>query len=226
MKLWRESGLSVRGHISTNGILLNDEKIRIIRDTQIDFIRICIDTLRPEVYKKIRNNDKQAIVIENIKKTIADAKDLNIQLQLMRTGLNKDETPDDFYNYFGRSKNLFVFCTTVMDLGKAYDHKILSGRKLDPRLCNKIEYEHCVIGWDGTVGLCCADYWLKNKLGSIKDLTIAEAFDGKYANEVRRKIRSGDFTLAPACAVCSMDHIRPAERKLIGPFENNTGETS
>ena len=217
MRLWKESGLSSKGHISTNGVLLDKKKIETIKGTNIEFIRICLDTLRPDVYRKIRNNDKHGVVIENIRDILESAPGLSVQIQLMRTNLNADEEPEEILEYFGRKKNLAVFYTTAMDLGKGFDFRAMDDSRADPRQCNKVDYEHCVIGWYGTVGLCCADYRLDNKLGNIKNLSISEVFDGEYANKIRRMIRQGDFSLAPACATCSMDHMKPLIRKVIGP---------
>lgn len=214
MQKWRESGLSVKGHISTNGILLDEKKIKVIAETGIEFIRICLDTLKPDVYRAIRNNDKHPLVINNILKMLEMAPDIDVQVQLMRTSLNIDETPEDFFEFFGRPKNLAVFYTTVMDLGREFDFKLLPDGRPDPRYCSKIDYEHCVIGWDGTVGLCCPDYWIANRLGNINNGTISEIFDGEYANKIRAMIREGDFSLAPACSCCSMDHMKSPVRKL------------
>lgn len=219
MELWRESGLSALGHISTNGILLDEDKIEIINNTGIDFIRICIDTLRPDVYRKIRNNDYHDVVVKNIKMALDKAPTLKVQLQLMRTKLNEDETPKDYFDFFGKKENCSVFYTTAMDVGKRSDIILMTDEKLDPSLCNKVDYEHCVIGWDGSVGLCCADYWIANRLGNIADATIADIFDGPFANKMRQMIRAKDLRLAPACLTCSMDHMKSPIRRLISSDE-------
>lgn len=221
MEMWKESGLSVKGHISTNGILLDEDKIRIIRNTEIGFLRICIDTLREEVYRKIRRNNNHSLIIDNIRMVLEKAPELKVQVQLMRTTLNLDENPEEYFEFFGRHKNLSIFYSTVMDLGKKCDFNPVTGKRLNPRYCDKIDYQHCIIGWDGTVGLCCGDYWLANRLGNIKSSSISEVFDGRFANELRRMIKAGDFSLAPTCKTCSMDHMKPLVRKLVGSYESN-----
>jgi hypothetical protein len=216
MAKWKESGLAGKGHISTNGLLLDEKKIEIIRKTGIGSLRICIDTLRPDIYKKIRRNDGHSTVVANAMAALERAPDLKIELQLMRTNLNADESPEDYFKVFGRPANMTVFHSTVMDVGKALDFAVLGGERPSPALCNKIDYQHCVVGWDGTVGLCCADYRLANRLGNLNDGSISEIFDGEYANRVRRMIKSGDFSLAPACLTCSMDHMKKPSRVLFG----------
>lgn len=216
MKLWHDSGLSVKGRLSTNGILLDESKAKIIEQAKLEYLIISLDTLRPEVYRKLRNNDNHSLIISNIKIVLEKYPSINVLLQFMHTNLNEDETPEDFFNFFGRKYNYRVFHTTLMNVGKKHDFSLLKEEKLDPRFCSKLDYEHCVIGWDGTVGLCCFDYPLLNKIGNIKDKSILQIFNGLYANKMRNMIRHGDFSLSAACQYCSYDHMKCQKRDIVG----------
>lgn len=219
MEMWKKSGLSQYGHISTNGLLLTDERIDCISEAGIDFIRICIDTLRPDVYRQIRANDKHDKVIANIHRFLERAPNIQCQVQLMRTTLNPDESPDDFFREFGRRPNMRVFLTQCMNLEGDPSLVLFPNTNPDPRKCSKLNYEHCPITWDGQVGLCCADYRLLNRLGSIIEAnSISEVYLGAYAEDVRKRVRKGDYSLAPACKICSMDHVNYT-CSIIAPFD-------
>lgn len=207
MRLWRKSGLSKLGHISTNGLLLTDDRIHCIDETGIGFIRICIDTLDPTVYKRLRANDKHSIVINNIHRLLDRAPNIQCQVQLMRTSLYPDESPKDFFKEFGVRPNLRIFVTQCMDVGGDKSLTLCRNVNPDPRTCLKLNYEHCPITWDGQIGLCCVDYRLLNRLGSMEEGSISSVYLGKYAEDVRSRVRRGDYSLAPACGTCPMDHV-------------------
>lgn len=208
IRMRNDSGLSIYGHISTKGILFTENKIEIISATGTDFLRICIDMLRPHVYKKIGNSHQQYVITNNIKMVLDEAPTLKVQLQLKRTKLNEDETARDYFAMFGKQQNGSVFYAPAMDLGRRTDC-----------LCNKLDYEHCVIGWEGTVGLYCADYWIENRLENIADSTTSDIFDEPFANRMRQMIRANDLRIAPACKNQSMDHMRAPIRRLISSDE-------
>ncbi len=196
--------------------MLDEHKIEVIRETGISSIRVCIDTLNPTHYQLSRNNDKHDVIVANIHKLLKLAPDVQVRFQLMTTNLNPDERPDDFFfAEFGRHDNLSVFYTTAMNLGKEHGLSIIDGDRINPRFCDKLDYEHCIVGWDGTVGLCCPDYWIANRLGNLKEGSISEVYDGMYANCMREMNREGDFSIVPACVNCSMDHMKPQHLELV-----------
>jgi len=207
MKLWKESGLSKYGHISTNGQLLTDEKIECIAETGVSAVRICLDTMRPDVYKQIRGNEGHANLIANIHKFLEKAPNIECQIQLMKTKNNLDETADCFFKEFGYGKNMGIFVTECMYFGGKNTLTKERNIERNPGLCTKVNYEHCPITWDGKVGLCCADAWLHNSLGNYTKGSIRDIYCGEAAENIRRQIREGDYSSALTCTFCSMDHL-------------------
>jgi hypothetical protein len=51
--------------VSTNGTLLNERWAKDILDSSLSKLRICIDTLKPEVYPIVRKGGKFDVVVEN-----------------------------------------------------------------------------------------------------------------------------------------------------------------
>ncbi len=209
MKMWKDSGLAKYGHISTNGILLDKEKIEVIRDTGLDFIRVCLDTLDEKTYKKLRDNNNHSKIIQNIKNFIRLAPDARIQVQLMRTKENWDEDPYKMKELFDNKVEIFL--TQIMRFSYSQKVDYLLYRKTDkpdPRKCVKVLYEHCPIAWDGYVGLCCVDSLLLTKLGHLsKHTNLKDIYLSEKADRIRGEILRGDLRHAPACRDCYMDFL-------------------
>ena len=206
MKMWYDYKLSRLGALSTNGHLLTDERIECIRDTKIGLIRICIDSLRHDVYKRLRNNSNLDSLLVKVEKFLERAPDIRCQLQLMRSTINIDEDPKDYFKYF-KHKNFSVFVSDCQDIGSGGELSVCKNTAPNPMLCNKVGYEHCSITWDGQISLCCVDYAVHNKIGDMSGGSVTDIYFGEYAEKMRSQIRQGNYELAPACSVCSMDHI-------------------
>jgi MoaA/NifB/PqqE/SkfB family radical SAM enzyme len=207
MRLWRDSGLSVDGRISTNGHLLTDERIDCIVETKVKCVRICVDTLYPAVYERLRNNSNLDGLLIKVEKFLKKAPDVPCQIQFLRSRENTNENPKDFFKCFRGHKNLSVFVSDCQDIGGDSLLSICKNLNPDPRQCTKVGYEHCVITWDGQIGLCCIDYALRNRLGNMSEGSIEGAYLGEYAEKVRAQIRQGQYELAPYCRQCPMDHV-------------------
>jgi MoaA/NifB/PqqE/SkfB family radical SAM enzyme len=201
MNAWRASGLSRYGWISTNGLLLDRSKIEIIKRTPLQVFKICLDSLRPDVYKALRNNNHHNKVISNIKLILDRAPEIPLHVELMKTSLNADEKPDEIYEFFGTNK-FTVIPKKCTNIGKEFEYTQSKSKKRGGKTCPKVFDQFCVIGSDGTAGLCCPDYDYENFLGNINHASILEMFGGEYATKMRHKIRQGDYSLAPHCAEC------------------------
>lgn len=205
MKMWRDYNLSIHGCLSTNGHLLTDERIECIRDSKISMIRICVDSLRSDVYKKLRNNTHHDSLLTKVQNFLDKAPNIKTQLQMLRTSINLDENPRDYFKHF--KGNFSVFVSDCQDIGAGGELSVCKNPEPNPKICNKVGYEHCPITWDGKIGLCCVDYAVHNLLGDMLGGSISNVYFGEYAEKMRKQIRQGNYELAPACSVCSMDHI-------------------
>jgi len=206
MKAWRESGLSLEGRISTNGHLLTDNRIECIKETGVKCVRVCVDTLDAEAYKKIRGGLSHEELLFKTEKLLKGVPNIQCQIQFLRTKVNPHETEEDFLRYFKGYKNLSIFVNDCMSVG---GDSFLSvwGSNPDPKTCLKVDYEHCPITWDGKIGLCCLDYGLQNKLGDMSSGSISKVYLGEYAEKVRSQIKMGHYHLSPYCSRCPMGFV-------------------
>lgn len=207
MERWRASGISRLGRISTNGLLLSDDKIDCIAESGVAYLRVCLDSTRPEVYRRLRGSQAHDQVVAAVARVLGRAPELHCQVQILRSSENPDEGPSHVFRLFGRRRNLSVFVSDCQHIGGDSTLSFHRNPAPDPRTCAKVDYEHCPITWDGRIGLCCMDYPLLNRLGDLSEGSIGAVYLGERAEGVRRAIRAGDYRLAPYCSRCPMDHV-------------------
>ena len=59
-----------------------------------------------------------------------------------------------------------------------------------------------VIGYDGTVPLCCADTKWKAVMGNVRERGIKDIWFSDFFKKVRMSLADGDRTLQEICGVC------------------------
>ncbi|PCI34944.1 MAG: hypothetical protein COB53_11505 [Elusimicrobia bacterium] len=202
MKYFKAHGYGP-GVLSTNGVLLNDERIDILVKN-VRNVLIAMDSMDEKVYSVLRNNDKYHLLTENIDKLIkrSQGSDLKIQIQWLRTELNPNETIDPFVERFGEHDNVIFFGkTTIQYSGDAPDLRV-EKTKIDVRTCY-MPNENFSIGWDGLATFCCFDYDMKQGIGHVKDDNIHDIWYGPKAQQLRYELRKGIFDNLPTCKDCN-----------------------
>lgn len=59
-----------------------------------------------------------------------------------------------------------------------------------------------VVGYDGTVLLCCADGLWKVKMGDVKKTSLSDIWFSGFFREVRKSLKTGDRNCTEICKVC------------------------
>jgi MoaA/NifB/PqqE/SkfB family radical SAM enzyme len=59
-----------------------------------------------------------------------------------------------------------------------------------------------VIGYDGTVPLCCADALWKMTMGNVREANLTDIWFSPFFRRVRKSLRLGDRSCAEICKVC------------------------
>lgn len=190
------------GGISTNGLLLDEKKIELIVK-YCKLVRVSIDSLNEDVYRTLRNNDQLDLVCENIRRLIEMARhsDLKIEIQWLRTRLNRDEGLDAFREKFGQVDNVVFFQKDAIQYGgSARDFRVAS-QKSDVRYCS-MPFTNLSIAWNGDCTFCCFDYDVVQKIGNINEDSLKEIWEGSRARLLRAQLRLGRFDNLPFCKDC------------------------
>jgi MoaA/NifB/PqqE/SkfB family radical SAM enzyme len=189
--------------VSTNATLLNENLSRDLLASSLSRIRLCIDTLKPEVYPIVRKGGRFDVVVANIRRFLemSEGKRIAVEIQRMITTMTHDETPKDFREFFhlDRYPQAAVIQKTcegldtseVTELHQAY-YGCFQGTP----------YQWFVILCNGDVTHCCYDYDGTQKLGNIREQSITEIARSPFLETIDDAFRRHDFSKLPRCAEC------------------------
>jgi len=188
--------------LSTNGVLLENEKAKIISESKIRALRICIDTLNKENYKILRKGGDFERVVKNIKNFLEISKDKNIKIEIQKmvSKITKDEKIKDFEDFFQveKYKNVRIIEKTCEGLDTTEETKLHK------------KYAGCFQGgpfnWliflsNGDITHCCYDYEGKQAIGNINK-PFEEVISSPILEDLKKAFLEKNFEKFPVCANC------------------------
>ncbi|HEV7571055.1 MAG TPA: radical SAM/SPASM domain-containing protein [Thermoanaerobaculia bacterium] len=189
--------------LSTNGLVLTPEIGVKLLASPLKRIRICVDSVNPEVYPQLRTGGDFDKLVVLTKAFLEQAKGhpIRIEIQKMRSRLTLTETVDDFRNLFDlkQYKNARVIEKTceALDVNEETD---LHGKFYG--CVQGAFFTWVVIFADGRVTHCCYDAHGDQVLGDLKTQTLNEILDGPRFAIMQDAFARRDFTNLPRCAEC------------------------
>jgi len=189
--------------LSTNGLVLTPEIGAKLLNTPLKRIRICVDSIQPEVYPQLRTGGDFDRLVDLTRKFLAQAKGhpLRIEIQKMRSRLTQDETVEDFKKLFDlkQYKNARVIEKTceALDVNEETD---LHGKFYG--CVQGAFFTWVVVFADGRVTHCCYDAHGDQVLGDLKTQSLQEILDSPRMAEMQSAFERRDFTNLPRCAEC------------------------
>jgi MoaA/NifB/PqqE/SkfB family radical SAM enzyme len=189
--------------LSTNGLVLTEEIGAKLLASPLKRIRICVDSVNPEVYPQLRTGGDFDKLVVLTKAFLQQAKGhpIRIEIQKMRSRLTLTETVDDFRNLFDlkQYKNARVIEKTceALDVNEETD---LHGKFYG--CVQGAFFTWVVIFADGRVTHCCYDAHGDQVLGDLKTQTLNEILDGPRFATMQDAFARRDFTNLPRCAEC------------------------
>jgi len=189
--------------LSTNGLVLTEEIGAKLLASPLKRIRICVDSVNPEVYPQLRTGGDFDKLVVLTKAFLEQAKGhpIRIEIQKMRSRLTLTETVDDFRNLFDlkRYKNARVIEKTceALDVNEETD---LHGKFYG--CVQGAFFTWVVIFADGRVTHCCYDAHGDQVLGDLKTQSLDEILDSPRFAIMQDAFARRDFTNLPRCAEC------------------------
>ncbi|HJT17506.1 MAG TPA: radical SAM protein [Thermoanaerobaculia bacterium] len=184
--------------VSTNGLLLTEEIGAKLLATPLKRLRICVDSINPDVYPQLRTGGDFEKLVDVTQKFLRQAKGhpLRVEIQKMRSRLTLDETIDDF-------RKLFPGATIIEKTCEALD--VNEETDLHGKFYGCVQgafFTWVVIFADGRVTHCCYDAHGEQILGDLKTQTLTEILDSPRMAEMQAAFERRDFTNLPRCAEC------------------------
>ncbi len=198
--------------VVTNGVLLDEEKATGFIGSGLDDIGISVDAATRETYHKIKGRDDYDILVANIERLVELKKKMkkknpNIRLKFIETEDNKHEKEIFINKWKNKVDKLEI--NPLHDWGGSLEVDQTGS------LCGKSLRYPCALLWytmvincNGTVSLCCIDYNWETVVGSVKDNTLEEIWNGKAMEEIRRKHVFDEYETLPLCKTCTYWKIK------------------
>lgn len=197
----KDSGVKTT-FIDTNGVLLDKDIIDKAVEIGIDIISVSIDAFSPESYSQVRRNENYHKIVDNVNYMIKKKeknKNLNIYVSFVCQETNCHEKEKFIRHWLGRVDQVIVNNRHNLDNGLVEELNYEPA----PHLCG-YPYLAMHILVDGSV-TPCSHFSLDKKhvIGSIKDDTVYDIWNGNKYNEFRSSLIKKFTDEGRQCDMCN-----------------------
>lgn len=199
--------------VSTNALALTPEVGRTLLASSLGRIRLCVDTLMPELYHQIRRGSRFEVVAANIKAflELARGSAMRIEIQRLITPETHHESMREFARFFDldRHPNAEVIektCEPLDTVDETEWHQAYYG------CFQGYPFRWFIVLADGTVTHCCYDAHGQQRIGDMKTQTVQEILRSERLQALATAFRTRDWTKLPRCAECFR---HPAAKPLV-----------
>ncbi len=214
----RKKGLLT--HLTTNGLVLDDEGVEAIFDSGLDSIIFSFQGPTKEEYELMRNSNCYGMLLDNIKGLVGERRKRNSGkpfVQVTTTVLDEsDEQIKSFYEKWqGIVDRVDHWYTSLERLeGIKRAEPLFERQKIREMLakqekntgrnwrCNEVMVK-LSINWDGEVTACCGDFDNYMKVGDLEKSSLKEIWTCEKMNSFREILRKGERNKIPFCSKCT-----------------------
>jgi hypothetical protein len=189
--------------VSTNVTRLDEARARELLATSLRRIRLCVDTVDPTVYPKLRNGGDFDGVVANISRflELSAGHDIEVEIQRMVTRQTAHESKRSFVDFFdlNRYPQARVIEKTCEGLDTADEtefHQAYYG------CFQGYPFRYFIVLSDGRVTHCCYDYDGSQPIGDMKTQTVREILADNRVDRYMTAFRERDWNTLPRCGEC------------------------
>jgi len=182
-------------YITTNGVLMNDEKIKELVSSGIDSIKFSINAINKEDYKMIHGRDLFGEVISNLKKLYNYRESNNLYFKIyvsyIMTKYTSYETKaikDFFGNYsdgvvVNNVRNQSGLCPFISRELICEDEKdLVTGKRNIP--CHYV-FDTVNVSYEGYLSACCTDFQNYLVYADLNKESLSDAWHNIYITNLR-----------------------------------------
>jgi len=189
--------------VSTNAMALDERMGTRLLDSSLTRLRLCPDTVNPEVYPKIRRGGVFHKVVANIRAflELSRGSSMVVEVQKMVSKLTAHETVRDFeklyeIHRYPQAKVIEKTCEGL-DTTDATDlHEEFYG------CFQGYPFRWFIVLADGRVTHCCYDSDGLQPIGNMKTSTVREIVESPVLERYMRAFKAKDWTTLPRCGEC------------------------
>jgi uncharacterized Fe-S cluster-containing radical SAM superfamily protein len=189
--------------VSTNVMMLDESYGHELLATSLGRIRLCVDTVTPEIYPTVRRGGDFDTVVTNIRGFLELSKghDIRVEIQRMIALQTADESVKDFERFFElkRYPQVRVIEKTCegLDTSDATEfHEAFYG------CFQGYPFRWFIVLADGSVTHCCYDSDGKQPIGDMKTQTVSEILGSNTISRYMQAFRDQDWETLPRCGEC------------------------
>jgi MoaA/NifB/PqqE/SkfB family radical SAM enzyme len=192
--------------VSSNVMMLDAEYGRELLATSLRRIRLCVDTVDPEVYPLVRRGGDFDVVVDNIRTFLELSKghDISVEVQRMISLQTSRESVRHFEEFFelDRYPQARVIEKTCegLDTSEATEfHQAYHG------CFQGYPFRWFIVLADGRVTHCCYDYDGSQPIGDLTTQTVREILADNTLDRFMEAFRNRDWEMLPRCGECFRD---------------------
>jgi len=189
--------------VSTNVTLLNEKRGRELLSTSLRRIRLCIDTLQPDVYPEVRRGGRFERVVGHIRAFLELSKghDIAVEIQKMVSLKTARETVADFEEFFHldrypQARVIEKTCEGLDTTDATELHEQYYG------CFQGYPFRWFIVLSDGRVTHCCYDSDGKQPIGDMTTQTVREILAANTAERYMAAFKARDWQTLPRCGEC------------------------
>lgn len=195
--------------ISTNCVVLDEERSLSLLSTPLDMIVLSIDGATPETYEKIRREGKFDRVVANAARFLELKKEKGLAstrvwvqiVEMQDNAAEIEKFKTDWAPLLGPGDEVFVKNFSAFG-GRIEDRSDFYDRMPKTRLPCSFLWDYFVVCWDGRVTPCCLDMEGELCIGDLKESSIQEIWDGAGIEAFRKTHLRSAFSDMPLCGNC------------------------
>ena len=191
----------------TNGTLMTPDIFDQLMTSGIDEINVSLDTINPEVYKKVKGKDLLADVLDHIEygiKRVLQSPTISLCIKCSKGGNiygiddeNMQQIIDKYASVATDSQHIHVKISPIVELA---DGMVRQTQEYHTPC--ELPFYMTFIKYDGRVSICCADIFDGLNIGRIGDDHFKDILRGQQLRKIRETHLSGNLDRIPLCKYC------------------------
>jgi len=190
-------------YISTNGALLDEKKATEVIEAGLDSIKFSINALERESYKEVHKKDDFDRVVANFRTLLRLKKARYPKLKLFLSSVidkTNAELDEGFKTLFSENFEL-INGISLYPLTYTPKFNEIKTTQQPTKKC-PIPFNELYINSDGTLGLCCKDYFDEINFGSLLENDFMEVYNSNSFKKVREMHKKSKFPDGHLCKNC------------------------
>jgi pyruvate-formate lyase-activating enzyme len=182
-----------------NATLFDRDKAKATVELGVDTLSFSVDGAQKDVFEYYRKGAVLERVEENIKFLLAIRTDGKPSVSLRMVNHEEADVQMFVEKWAGHVESI-----TISRKRPVQRETSLPVRLRQP--CPLI-YRQMIMGWDGTVVLCCEDNWGDAVIGRFPDESLYEIWNGRLLQRARRLHETGRYDEIALCSTCDASHF-------------------